>query len=122
MKTRLCSLLFLLSVLVLPALAQTAGELRARMAQRLAVIDDLKTKALIGENNRGYLEVRGPGAVDPGPVVTAENRDREAAYAIIARETGSTPAAVGQTRAKQIAANSRGGVWIQDEGGAWKRK
>jgi uncharacterized protein YdbL (DUF1318 family) len=122
MKTRLYSLLFLLSLLVLPALAQSAGELRARMAQRLAVIDDLKTKALIGENNRGYLEVRGTGAVDPGPVVAAENRDREAAYGIIAKETGSTSAAVGQARAKQIAANSRGGVWIQDEGGAWKRK
>jgi uncharacterized protein len=122
MKTRLFSLFSLLCLLVLPVLAQSADELRARMAQRLPVIDDLKTKALIGESNRGFLEVRGSGAGDPGATVAAENRDREAVYAIIAKETGSTPAAVGVARAKQIAANSRGGVWVQDESGAWKKK
>ena len=122
MKTRRFSLIALLCLLVLPVLAQTAGGLRARMAERLPVIDDLKTKALIGENNRGLLEVRGTGTADPGATVAAENRDREAVYAIIAKETGASPAAVGQARAKQIAANSRSGVWIQEENGAWKKK
>jgi uncharacterized protein YdbL (DUF1318 family) len=106
----------------LPALAQTAAELRARMAERLPIIDSLKTKAVIGENNRGFLEVRGPAAGDPATLVAAENRDREAVYLLLAKETGSTPGAVGQVRARQIAANSRGGVWVQEENGGWKRK
>jgi len=122
MKPRLFPFFSILCLLVLPVLAQTAGELRARMAQRLSVIDELKTKALIGENNRGFLEVRGAGAADAGATVAAENRDREAVYTIIAKETGSTSVAVGQARARQISANSRGGVWIQDESGTWKKK
>ena len=51
-----------------------------------------------------------------------ENRDREAVYALIAKETGATPDSVGKARAKQIAANSRPGVWVQDAAGTWVRK
>ncbi|HEX2861300.1 MAG TPA: DUF1318 domain-containing protein, partial [Lacunisphaera sp.] len=70
----------------------------------------------------GLLEARGSGAADAGAVVAEENRDREAVYALIARETGATPESVGRARAKQIASASRGGVWVQDESGTWKKK
>lgn len=99
--------------------AESAADIRRRMEQRLPQIDTLKTQEIVGENNRGLLEERKPGA---GSVVAEENRDREAVYALIAKETGATPASVGQARAKQIAANSRPGVWVQDESGAWKKK
>lgn len=56
------------------------------------------------------------------PVVALENRDREAVYALIARETGATPDSVRHARARQIATNSRSGVWVQDESGAWRKK
>jgi uncharacterized protein YdbL (DUF1318 family) len=101
--------------------AESAGEIRARMAQRLSQVDDLKSKGAVGENNRGFLEVRDGGG-NAATVVADENRDREAVYALIARETGSSADAVGRARAKQIAASSRGGVWVQDESGAWKKK
>jgi len=55
-------------------------------------------------------------------VVADENRDREAVYAFIARETGASAVSVGRARAKQIATNSRPGVWVQDESGAWLKK
>ncbi len=101
--------------------AASAGEIRARMAQRLSQVDELKSKGAVGENNRGFLEVRDGGG-NAATVVADENRDREAVYALIARETGSSAESVGRARAKQIAASSRGGVWVQDETGAWKKK
>jgi uncharacterized protein YdbL (DUF1318 family) len=103
------------------AFAQNAGEIRQRMAQRLSQVDDLKAKGAVGENNRGLLEVRDGGG-NAAQVVAEENRDREAVYALIAKDTGSTADAVGRARAKQIAAASKAGVWVQDEGGAWKKK
>lgn len=103
------------------ALAQSANEIRARMAQRLSQVDDLKGKGAIGENNRGLLEVRDGGG-NAESVVAEENRDREAVYALIAKETGASADSVGRARAKQIAAASKPGVWVQDESGAWKKK
>jgi len=91
------------------------------MEQRLPRIDALKAQGALGENNRGLLEVRGNGE-EAGAVAAEENRDRETVYAAIARQTGSTPAAVGAARAKQIAANSAAGVWLQRENGEWYRK
>ncbi|MBA3850050.1 MAG: DUF1318 domain-containing protein [Opitutus sp.] len=103
------------------ALAESANDIRARMAQRLSQVDDLKGQGAIGENNRGLLEVRDGGG-NAASVVAEENRDREAVYALIAKETGATPDSVGRARAKQIAAASKPGVWVQDESGAWKKK
>jgi uncharacterized protein YdbL (DUF1318 family) len=119
MKTRLCILFAALGLLAVAAFAESAGDIRRRMEQRLPQIDALKAQEIVGENNRGFLEDRKAGG---GGTVAEENRDREAVYALIAKETGATPDAVGRARAKQIAANSKGGVWVQDESGAWKKK
>ena len=122
MKARLIILFATLGLLTVAAFAENAADIRARMAQRLPTIDALKAKEAIGENNRGFVEVRGSGAADAGAAVAEENRDREAAYAIIAKDTGATPDSVGRARAKQIASNSRAGVWVQDDSGKWIKK
>ena len=122
MKTRFFVLLAALSLQTLPAFAENAADLRSRMEQRLPSIDDLKARGYVGENNRGFLEVRDSGSATAGSVVSAENRDREAVYALIAQQTGATADSVGKARAKQIASNSRSGVWVQDESGQWKKK
>jgi uncharacterized protein YdbL (DUF1318 family) len=123
MNARIISCFAAVSLLAVAAVAESAGDIRRRMEQRLGAIDTLKAQEAVGENNRGFLEVppaaKGGGA---GNVVAEENRDREAVYALIAKETGATADAVGRARARQIAAGSRAGVWIQDEGGAWKKK
>lgn len=119
MKTRLFTLLAALCLVTATAFAETAADIRRRMESRLAQIDALKAQEIVGENNRGFLEERKAGA---GSTVSDENRDREAVYALIAKETGATPDAVGRARAKHIAANSSPGVWVQDESGAWKKK
>lgn len=122
MIRRILFLCLALCTIAAPAVhAQSAGQLRQRMAQRLSQVDELKAKGAVGENNRGLLEVRDGGG-NAASVVAEENRDREAVYALIAKETGSNADAVGRARAKQIAAASKAGVWVQDESGAWKKK
>ena len=113
--------LFALTVTATPAFAQSAAEIRSKMAQRLPQIDELKAAGALGENNRGYLEVREDKA-NAAALAADENRDREAVYALIARETGSSAENVGRARAKQIAAQSKSGVWVQAESGAWRKK
>jgi uncharacterized protein len=122
MNIRLISLLAALCLVTVTAFAaDSAGDLRQRMEQRLPSIDRLKATGAVGENNRGLLEERGGGG-DAANVVSEENRDREAVYALIAKQTGATSDSVGRARARQIATNSRPGVWVQDESGAWKKK
>jgi uncharacterized protein YdbL (DUF1318 family) len=122
MKTTVFILLAAFGLLVASAFAESASDIRRRMSERLPTLDSLKAQEAIGENNRGYVEVRGSGAGDAAQVVSAENRDREAVYGLIAKETGATADSVGKARAKQIAASSRSGVWVQDESGKWIKK
>lgn len=122
MKARIFTLLAALCLLTVPAFAQSAADIRRRMEQRLPQIDALKAQEVLGENNRGFLEERKGGTAGAAAVVSDENRDREAVYALIARETGASADSVGRARAKQIASSSRSGVWVQDEAGAWKKK
>lgn len=101
--------------------AQDLGAVKARMAERVGKIDELKAKGAVGENNRGLIEVRASDA-EAGAVVSAENADREAVYAALAKQTGASADQVGKARAKQIAANSAAGVWLQKDDGTWYKK
>lgn len=122
MKTRFLLVLAILGLFAPAVFAQNAAEIRQRMEARLPDIDRLKAAEAIGENNRGLLELRPAAKGDAASVVTAENNDREAVYAIIAKQTGATPDSVARARARQIAAGTRPGVWVQDESGAWRKK
>mgnify|MGYP000010222095 CR=1 FL=1 len=121
MITRILTLLAIIGLFTTTALADSPAEIKGRMAQRLSAIDELKAKQIIGENNRGFVEVRqaAPGA---DSAVSDENRDREAVYTLIANKEDSTADKVGHARAKQIAEGSRSGVWLQDEAGKWYKK
>jgi uncharacterized protein YdbL (DUF1318 family) len=101
--------------------AEDLGAVKHRMEQRLAQIDHLKSQGVIGETNRGLLELRG-GNVEAGDAVAAENRDREIVYAEIAKQTGTSFEQVARHRARKIAADSARGVWLQKEDGSWYRK
>lgn len=122
MKMHLLRLLFV-SVLLLgiPPLTQAEdlGAIRSRMEQRVSQIDALKTSGVLGENNRGFLEVR---SGDDQGVAAAENADRATVYAALAKKTGATADSVGKARAKQIAGASAKGVWVQAENGQWAKK
>ena len=94
----------------------------ARMEQRLSDVDALKGRGVVGENNRGYLEARASLKGDEQGVVSAENSDRAALYASVAKEQGISVEQVGRGRAQKIAAGSKRGVWLQGNDNAWYQK
>lgn len=101
--------------------AQDPG-IKARMEQRLGAVDALKDRGVAGENNRGYLEVRGNASGDDQKVISDENSDRRTVYAAIAAKTGASADAVGRQRASQLASLAKRGHWIQEPGGQWQQK
>lgn len=127
MKSSVFRLLFLAAALLVgfttapAAHAEDLGAVKARMSKRLSQIDQLKEKGVLGENNRGFVEVRA-SAPNAAAVASAENADRETVYAAIAKQTGSTADQVGKARARQIAGGSAPGVWLQREDGGWYKK
>lgn len=126
MKISLFRILALLTVLALGLTvtvthAQDLAAVKARMAQRLSKLDELKAKGAIGENNRGLVEARGSDAA-AAELISAENSDRATVYAALAKQTGSTADQVGRARAKQLATASAAGVWVQREDGTWQKK
>ncbi len=121
--TRFLSALLVTAVVcVAPAFAADASTAKARMRERVPVIDRLKVSEAVGENNQGFLEARGGGGGDAASVVSSENTDRQAVFADTASRTGSSAEVVGRAFAKQIAAASASGVWIQRENGQWYKK
>ena len=122
-KHMLVTILFIIATLGVAATTAWGGakEIKARMAERLPVVMELKQKGVVGENSLGLLEFVG-AAQDKADVVEAENQDRVTVYKAIAKKTGTTPEIVGQRRAKQIADNANSGEWLKDETGQWKQK
>jgi uncharacterized protein len=116
----------LLSFLILPPLAAVAADdaatINSRMAERLPALDALKERLVVGENNRGFVEARGSLSGNDGEIVAAENSDRGAVYALIARSQSTSADAVGRARARQIAERSKPGLWLQGADGSWYQK
>jgi uncharacterized protein len=110
-----------LSLIMATAASAWAQDIKTRMRERLPVIVDLKTRAIVGENNQGYLDML-KGQTEKKQVVAEENADRRAIYGEIARQTGTAPEVVGQRRAIQIAEKASAGDWLQDASGAWYQK
>ncbi len=102
--------------------AEDLGTIQKRMQARQTAIDSLKTREAVGENNQGFLEVRGTLKADESTLVSGENADRGVVYAELAKRNGSTADTVGRVRAKRIAELSTAGIWLQDEGGRWYKK
>ncbi len=122
MKTSLFRHLFICVILLglVPLTsAQNRGEVWARMEKRIPQVDALKASGVLGENNRGFLEVR---AGDDQGVAAAENADRAVVYAELGKQNGTTAEAVGKARAKKIFAASAKGVWVQSPTGEWLKK
>jgi len=126
MKISKVVLIFAFAFSGLAAASSVMGEnqsaIQGRMIQRVESIDALKTKAVIGENNKGFLEQRGPLKPDQTAVMNAENADRKALYAILADRLRLTVSVVGQGRAEDLRKKSAPGVWLQGQDGAWFKK
>jgi hypothetical protein len=102
-------------------LAGDAEAIKTRMLERLPVINDYKTQGIVGENNKGFLQVMGIDG-EWTQVVAAENNDRKMVYQAIAAKTGAPVEAVGVRRALQIRESAAPGTWIQTDDGKWVKK
>ncbi len=114
----LCGLLAGSLFLSGPAAAQ---DIKARMKDRLPIIDELKARGIVGENNLGFLEFVGDQREKP-EVVKAENQDRAVVYAAIAKQQGVPVELVGKRRAAQLRELAPPGEWLQKESGEWYQK
>ncbi|MDG2256349.1 MAG: DUF1318 domain-containing protein, partial [Opitutaceae bacterium] len=98
-------ILTLAALALLPQSANTQAEengIKQRILQRVGTVDQLKIKALVGENNKGLLEQRAMLAPAQTKVMNEENADRKALYAILAKRLGLSVTVVGQGRAESI--------------------
>ena len=59
MKKRLISL-FLVGFFIMSLCTAVNADLKAGFMQRKGTIDSMKSRGIIGENNLGYLDYRGP--------------------------------------------------------------
>jgi len=111
---------FILGLLITDSYS-SAAEIKQRMLARLPVIQALKDKGIVGENNKGYLEFTGQNK-EKEDVVEAENNDRKQVYGAIAKQQSTTVELVGKHRAAQIAEKAQPGEWLQDANGKWYKK
>lgn len=98
-----------------------AREIQERMTARLPQVLEMKKMGVVGENNKGFLEVMPGEKADTG-VVDEENQDRRVVYEAIAKQSGTTVEAVGARRVLKIANDANSGEWLQDGNGTWYRK
>ena len=107
-------------MLLCSSLVFAAGE-KERMLDRVPQINALKSAGIVGEKADGLL-----GFVKQSPsdeaLVNAENKDRKAVYAVIAKSQKVSEAVVAQRRALQIAEQAAIGHWLQNASGKWYQK
>ena len=107
--------------------ADDAATIKKHMAERKPKIETLKKAGSVGEAKTGYLEAMKKDkdgkdvklSEDDTKLIDAENADRKAVYAAIAKKEGSTVEKVGELRAKQIRSKAPEGEFIQGEDGKW---
>lgn len=98
------------------------ADAKERMAERLPTINKLKEALIIGEDNKGYLAVKGKITPEDQKTVDAENADRQNIYEMLASKTGASVEKVQSRRAEQIADKSKKGIWLQKSDGSWYKK
>ncbi|MES2310029.1 MAG: DUF1318 domain-containing protein [Verrucomicrobiota bacterium] len=115
--------------------AKTANEtslVASRRFARMGEIQDLKNAAFIGENNKGYLEIRQKpeGKIPSGEpydvyaqrLVREENNDRRSIYLLAAEKEGVPMEVVEQENSKRWHESAFPKEWLQKEDGTWFQK
>ncbi len=105
--------------------------LKKQMADRFARLTPYYHKGAVGENNRGYVEIRETGNLSPAEkndikqLAEAENRDRRSLYQEVAKSMNITPDQI--IKVQRIFADkwqqaAAPGWWNQKEDGTWVKK
>jgi uncharacterized protein YdbL (DUF1318 family) len=117
-----------------PAPRDPRAELKDRMKNRYPLLEQLRDTGKAGETRTGEVKlVKASYAgdkADPkdaakgtvGEVVDAENKDRQALYALLAKELKLTPAEVGQQNGLRNLEKAKPDHWIEVNGQWVQRK
>jgi uncharacterized protein YdbL (DUF1318 family) len=105
-------------------------QIQTRMQSRHRSLEPMYDAGAVGLTNDGLLAVRDLKALSlkdrkqANSLVAADNRDRDALYAEIARANGHPEwqAQIRSTFARRWIANARARWWYQDGAGGWKQK
>jgi uncharacterized protein YdbL (DUF1318 family) len=103
-------------------------EAKARRRERLSDIQGYKDRKILGENNKGLLEIRVTDeALVSGveKLVKEENSDRMIIYREIVRINSMPASDLVKVQAAAAKANrklAKNGEWIQNEDGSWQIK
>ena len=111
----------LISLALLIGTSLQAG-IKERLAKRLPAINKMKEALIIGEDNKGYLAVKGEITESDKKIVDAENADRKKIYEMLAKKTKASVEKIQTRRAAQIAEKSKKGIWLQKPDGTWYKK
>lgn len=106
------------------------NKLKGAMTQRHRQLELFYASGAVGMDNSGLITLRDPKAVSikdrntANQLVAAENRDRNALYAEIAKANGHPEWEhdIRGTFARRWVANAPSGWYFQDSGGSWKQK
>lgn len=98
------------------------AEIKATMKGRLSQVLALKGSGAVGEGVDGMLHARPGLDAAGGKVLAGENADRQAYYAIKAKQKGLPPTEVGKVMAKAFLARAKPGHWFRDGKGNWRQK
>ncbi len=116
---KMIPLLMLFFLLLSPC--ALADAIKDRMMQRLPAIADLKTKGIIGEDNRGYIGyVTGNRVMED--VIAAENVDRKTVYEIFAKQQNTGLDVVETVQGARKAEKANPGEFYQNREGQWVKK
>lgn len=120
-KTFISFFILIFSLFALTLTPVLADPIKDRMKSRLPAINQLKSKGIIGENQKGYLQYLGKQQPDKG-LVNNENQDRKKVYSMIAKKQGVSVDLVGKRRAKKNAQLAKPGHSYQTTDGKWHKR
>lgn len=103
------------------ACGDTLNELQARFKARYPQLEALKQAGVIGETDQGTVEAVQPVDGDTARLLRAENADRAALYALLAKREGTTPDHVARRNALRNFSKAEPEEYLKKEG-VWIRK
>ena len=117
--------LMIFSVVTIISAQDTKEDIKIRMKDRFAKINELKKSGKVGETPFGFAEaVNKELAQDEeiSKLLTAENNDRRLLYALIAKESQTSVEEVGMANAKRYFQKASDSDFFKTQAGEWKQK
>ncbi|MBN36938.1 MAG: hypothetical protein CMI29_00560 [Opitutae bacterium] len=123
MKTHFSLLLLTTLSLLLGPFVQADTSYATSMKERLSKVIKAKGTGTVGEGVDGFLHIRGDDAsTELEKMVAAENKDRKALFASLAKKTEGSTAEAAKVFAKAMIGKGKKGHWFRSSKGTWKQK